>query len=162
MPASRTLEILMLRKDLQVLRRGAKRPKFTSLDGLFFFSLMRLSNRVVGNIVTISPKTVLAWHRKLVARKWPPCQKPLSRPSTEQEVRKLVFEMKTNNPVGELAVLSVSCANWERSLLIMSEQKLDASGWWTDSLSITASQREFFDGTRQRVNPVYPRFIQLG
>ena len=112
MPASRTLEILMLRKELQVLRRGAKCPKFTSLDGLFFFSLMRLSNRVVGNIVTISPKTVLAWHRKLVARKWTYRQKLFGRPVTEDEVRLLVIDMKTNNPrwgarriVGELRKL---------------------------------------------------------
>ena len=65
MPARRTQEILMLRKALQVLKRGAKRPILKSWDRLFFVSLLRRNEHVVGNIVTISPNTVLAWHRKL-------------------------------------------------------------------------------------------------
>jgi hypothetical protein len=61
MPARRTQEILMLRKELQVLKRGAKRPILTSWDRLFFVSLLRPNERVGGNIVTISPNTVTAW-----------------------------------------------------------------------------------------------------
>jgi transposase InsO family protein len=115
MPARRTQEILMLRKELQVLKRGTKRPKLTSSDRLFFVSLLRLNERVVANIVTISPNTVLAWHRKLAARRWTVRQKSLGRPVTEDEVRNLVIEMKTNNPrwgarriVGELRKLGKS------------------------------------------------------
>lgn len=73
---------------------------------------MRLNRRVVGNIITFSPNTVLAWHRKLAARKWTYCRRPLGRPVTEEEVRCLVLEMKANNPrwgarriVGELRKL---------------------------------------------------------
>ena len=40
---------------------------------------------------------MLAWHRKLAARKWTYRQKPTGRPATEDEVRQLVIEMKTNN-----------------------------------------------------------------
>jgi hypothetical protein len=36
MPARRTQEILMLRKELQVLMRGTKRPKLTLWGRLFF------------------------------------------------------------------------------------------------------------------------------
>lgn len=102
----------MLRKELQVLKRSSKRPKLTSWDRLFFVSLLRLNERVVGNIVTTSPNTVLAWHRKLAARRWTYRQKPIGRPVTEDEVRNLVIEMITNNPlwgarriVGELRKL---------------------------------------------------------
>jgi putative transposase len=112
MPARRTQEILMLRKELQVLKRGTKRPKLTSSDRLFFVSLLRLNERVVANIVTIPPNTVFAWHRKLAARKWTYRQKPFGRPVAEDAVRNLVIEMKTNNPrwgarsiVGELRKL---------------------------------------------------------
>ena len=87
----------MLRNELQVLKRSSKRPKLTSWDRLFFVSLLRLNERVVANIVTISPNTVLAWHRKLAARRWAYRQKPLGRPATDDEVRQLVIEMKTNN-----------------------------------------------------------------
>jgi putative transposase len=69
MPARRTQEILMLRKELQVLKRSSKRPKLTSWDRLLFVSLLRLNKRVEGNIVTMSPNTILAWHRKLAARR---------------------------------------------------------------------------------------------
>lgn len=75
----------------------------------FFVSLLPLNECVVGNIASISPNTVLAWHRKLATRRWTYRQKPLGRPVTEDEVRNLVIEMKTNNPrwgarriVGEL------------------------------------------------------------
>ena len=64
---------------------------------LFFVSLFRLGNAVVDNIVTIKPSTVLACHRKLAARKCTFRQKPKGRPATENEVRQLVIEMKTNN-----------------------------------------------------------------
>ena len=40
---------------------------------------------------------MLAWHRKLAARRWTYRQKPTGRPATEDEVRQLVIEMKTNN-----------------------------------------------------------------
>jgi hypothetical protein len=97
-PASRTQEILMLRKELQVLQRSVKRPRMNLWDRLFFLSLFRLGHGVVDNIVTIKPSTVLAWHRKLVSRKWTYRQKPMGRPATEDEVRQLVIEMKTNKP----------------------------------------------------------------
>jgi hypothetical protein len=97
-PASRTQEILMLRKELQVLQRSVKRPRMNLWDRLFFVSLFRLGHGVVDNIVTIKPSTVLAWHRKLISRKWTYRQKPMGRSATEDEVRQLVIEMKTNKP----------------------------------------------------------------
>ena len=87
----------MLRKELQVLQRSVKRPRLNLWDRLFFVSLFRFGHGVVDNIVTIKPSTVLAWHRKLAARKWTNRQKPKGRLATEDEVRQLVIEMKTTN-----------------------------------------------------------------
>ena len=87
----------MLRSELQVLQRSVKRPRLNLWDRLFFVSLFRLGHGVVDNIVIIKPSTVLAWHRKLAARKWTYRQKPIGRPTSEDEVRQLVIEMKTNN-----------------------------------------------------------------
>ncbi len=64
---------------------------------LVFYISIRLGNGVVDNIVTTKPSTVPAWHRKLAASKWACRQKPTGRPATEDEVRQLVIEMKTNN-----------------------------------------------------------------
>ena len=41
MPARRTQEILMLRKELQVLQRSVKRPRLNLWDRLFFVPLFR-------------------------------------------------------------------------------------------------------------------------
>ena len=77
--------------------RSVKRPQLNSWDRLFLVSLFRLGNGVVDNIATIKPSTVLSWRRKLAARKWTFRQKPIGRPATEDDVRRLVVEMKTNN-----------------------------------------------------------------
>ena len=59
---------------------------------LVLFSLMRLNNSAVSNVVTISPNSVLAVHRKFIARKWTYRKMSLGRPATEGEVRHLVIE----------------------------------------------------------------------
>jgi len=69
-PLRRDQEILMLRKELQILKRKVKRPQFTSWDRLFFVSLFRINEKVIENIVSIKPSTVISWHRKLAAKKW--------------------------------------------------------------------------------------------
>jgi hypothetical protein len=97
MPARRAQEILMLRKELQVLQRSVKRPRLNLWDRLFFVSLFRLGNGVVDNIVTIKPNTVLASYRKLAARQWTFRQKPIGRCATHDGVRQLVIEMKRNH-----------------------------------------------------------------
>jgi hypothetical protein len=79
------------------LQHSVKRPRLNLWGRLFFVSLYRLGHGVVDNIVTIKPDTVLAWHRKLAARKWSFRQKPIGRRATKNEVRQLVIEMKTNN-----------------------------------------------------------------
>ncbi len=55
LPERRSQEILMLRKELQVLRRTVVRPRLTSWDRLFFVSLFRLNTSVVDMVVTIKP-----------------------------------------------------------------------------------------------------------
>ena len=112
MPARRTQEILMLRKELQVLKRTVKRPRLTPWDRLFFVSLFRLNRKNLDKLITLKPATILNWHRKLSARKWTYRQNTFGRPPTPDEVRHLVVEMKLNNPrwgarriVGELRKL---------------------------------------------------------
>ena len=154
MPARRTQEILMLRKELQVMKRRSKCPRLTSWDRLFFVSLLRLNTRVEGNIITISLSTVLTWHRKLDARKWTYRRKPFGRPVTEEEIRRLGPKMKANNSrwgasriVGELRKIGkiISKSNVLKinhlvkilrakstALLILIDQRFAASVWLTD------------------------------
>ncbi len=52
-PGKRGLEILMLRKELQVLKRQVKRPRFTVSDRLFFFALLKLIRPAIHRLITI-------------------------------------------------------------------------------------------------------------
>jgi putative transposase len=50
-------------------------------------------------VFAVTPATLLAWHRRLVARKWDYASKRHpGRPSTAAAIRKLVIRMATDNP----------------------------------------------------------------
>ncbi len=78
-------------------------------------------NRVVGQwgeVFAVTPATLLAWHRRLVARKWDYTSRlPPGRPPTAAAIRKLVIRIATDNPAwghrrvqGELVKLGHSIA----------------------------------------------------
>ena len=52
--------------------------------------------RQIGTIVT--PDTILAWHRRLIAAKWTYPQKGVGRPGVMQEIRELIVQMAEENP----------------------------------------------------------------
>jgi putative transposase len=64
-------------------------------------------------VFAVSPATLLAWHRRLVGRKWNYTnRRRAGRPATAAAIRKLVIRMATDNPAwghrrvpGELARL---------------------------------------------------------
>jgi putative transposase len=52
-----------------------------------------------GEVFPVTPATVLAWHRRLVARKWDyTSRRSPGRPSTAAAIRKLVIRIVTENP----------------------------------------------------------------
>jgi len=66
----RELEILVLRHQLQVLRRTVSRPRWRPGDRLILAALTRSLPRPAWQSLLVSPDTVLRWHRELVRRKW--------------------------------------------------------------------------------------------
>ena len=76
----RDQEILMLRKELQILSRQIRKPKLSAWDRLFFVSLFKSNPHVITRAVIIKPSTVIAWHRSLVKRKWTYSKKNCGRP----------------------------------------------------------------------------------
>ncbi len=93
----RDQEILMLRKELQILKRQSKKPRFSNWDRLFFISIFKANSKVIENIITIKPSTIIAWHRKLVQRKWDYSKKKLGRPPITDEIKQLILQMKAAN-----------------------------------------------------------------
>ena len=58
-----------------------------------------LGRRVLRRIATIvTPDTILAWHRRLIAAKWTFSRKSVGRPGVMKEIRRLIVEMAEDNP----------------------------------------------------------------
>ena len=68
---SKDAELLVLRHENAVLRRQISKVRYRPGDRLWLAALSRLIPRHRwGEVFAVTPATLLAWHRRLVARKW--------------------------------------------------------------------------------------------
>ena len=88
------------RHENAVLRRQVGRVRHEPGDLLWLAALSRLvPRRRWGEVFMVTPATLLAWHRRLVARKWDyASRKGPGRPSTAAAIRKLVIRIAMENP----------------------------------------------------------------
>jgi transposase len=98
--ASKDAELLVLRHENAVLRRQVGRVRYEPGDRLWLAPLSRLiPRRRWGEVFPVTPATLLAWHRQIVARKWDyASRRRPGRPSTAAATRKLVIRIATENP----------------------------------------------------------------
>jgi putative transposase len=106
------LEIVVLRHELAILRRHVKRPDLRHGDRVFLSAAARLLRRRRWSSFFVTPQTLLAWHRRLVARHWTYQGRKPGRPPPDPEIRALVLRLARENPrwgyrrvVGELGGL---------------------------------------------------------
>ena len=92
-------EILVLRHQLNVLRRKAKStPRLTSWDRLLFVWLYRICPPVLDAIAIIRPDTLIRWHRNGFRTYWRwRSQSRGGRPRIPEEIRRLIREMSLAN-----------------------------------------------------------------
>jgi putative transposase len=97
---SKDAELLVLRHENAVLRRQIGRVRYQLGDRLWLAAVSKLVPRHRwGEVFAVTPATLLAWHRRLVARKWDyTSRRRPGRPSTAASIRKLVIRMATDNP----------------------------------------------------------------
>ncbi len=82
------------------LESGGKRLRFTDNQRRRLAAKGKpLGRKVLRQIATIvTPDTILAWHRKLIAAKWTYTRKRVGRPGVMKEIRELVVRMAEDNP----------------------------------------------------------------
>src|SRR5450631_1583707 len=112
-------ELLVLRHENAVLRRNAGRIRYDLADRAWFAVLMRfLPRRRWAEVFPVEPATLLAWHRRLAARKYDTSERRMpGRPATVRSVARLTVRLAHENPLwgyrrihGELTKLGVSVA----------------------------------------------------
>jgi putative transposase len=108
------LENLALHHQLRVLRRQVPgRPRLFAIDRLLWVWLYQLWPRCLDTMVLVKPATVVQWHRQGFRLFWR-WRSRSGRPSLDREVRDLIRQMNTANPLwgaprihGELLKLGI-------------------------------------------------------
>src|SRR6266536_4101184 len=90
------VEILLLRHELQVLRRQVARPQLRPADRVVLAALWQVLPRV--RSLLVQPDTLLRWHRELVRRHWSFPVRPQGRPPLLSQARALVLRLAQENP----------------------------------------------------------------
>src|SRR5271169_6766437 len=77
-------ELLVLRHENAVLRRHAGRVRYEPADRVWFAALARLiPRRHWTGIFPVTPATLLAWHRKLAAKRYDTSKRRKARPPAD-------------------------------------------------------------------------------
>jgi putative transposase len=113
---AKEIEIVVLRHQLQVLRRQVARPHVAFHDRAFLAAASRALPRMRWRSFFVRPETILSWHRKLVTRRWT-YPRRTGRPPQTADVRCTIVRLAEENPTwgyrriqGELKHLGILVA----------------------------------------------------
>lgn len=90
-------ELLVLRHDNQVLPPAKPRPRLDRSDRFLLAALIRTLPALLRRHRLVTPATVLAWHRRLLATDWTHPNRP-GRPPGDPEITAVIEGMARDNP----------------------------------------------------------------
>jgi hypothetical protein len=94
----RALEIVVLRHQLAILRRGGKRPRYTTVDRALLAAASRLLPPERWSCFAVSPQTLRRWHRALLEGGRRRRRRRPGRPPLAAETRGLIRRLARENP----------------------------------------------------------------
>ena len=94
----RDFEIVVLRHQLKILRRGGIRPRFTTADRAFLAAASRLLGRERWTSFLVAPDTLNRWHRQLLSGRRRPRSRRPGRPPLDPGIKELVLRLGRENP----------------------------------------------------------------
>jgi transposase InsO family protein len=133
-------EILVLRQQINVLRRGAPRKlAFNPIDRLIFIGLYRLFAQTCRALAIGKPDTVIRWHRAGFRSYWRwKSRRRCGRPTVSLDIRRLIREMSLANPLwgaprihGELLKLGIEIGQTSVAKYMARRRGPPSQGWKT-------------------------------
>ena len=108
----KTIELLLLRQQLLIMRRHQKRgPSISQGEKFILITLLEgiccighaQKARLEQLVLIFKPDTLLRWHRDLIRKKWTFTNTPKARgrPSTDQEIVELILRLARENQWGD-------------------------------------------------------------
>ncbi len=104
---AKDLEILLLRRQLEIVNRTRRKPVRVSRAEKLTITVLTARRKTItgwptkhfGRVLRIfQPETVFKWHRELVKRKWTyERQRPGGRPRTGRELERLIVRLAREN-----------------------------------------------------------------
>ena len=138
--AALAAENLALRQQVIVLRRSVKRPRLRNRDRLFWILVCRFWKGWQSSLHILQPSTVVRWHRAGFKRywRWRSRSKKPGRSKIDAELRKLIKQMSTENPLwgaprilSELQLLGHEVAERTVAKYMVRDEKPRSQTWRT-------------------------------
>src|ERR671935_3164652 len=92
------IELLVLRHELEILRRQVARPQVGAPDRALLAAAACHLPRSSRRLLLVTPRTLLRWHQALVRRKWRQAAGRGGRPQLPAEVREVVVRPRRGKP----------------------------------------------------------------
>lgn len=93
---------LLLKKENEIMKRhlnlSGKKISSNHSDRFCLSLIAALSKRAISHLTIVKPETLLEWQRKFIKKRWSFKHKKRGRKSITAEMKKLILEMKTDNP----------------------------------------------------------------